>query len=139
MGAPPKKMGRPAIAIDYKILDDLLKIQCTLRECASVLNCSEDTIERAVQRDQNKTFADYSREKRSAGLASLRRRQYNKAVEQGDTVMLIWLGKQYLNQSDKQKIEADISSTHVIIEAAAMDQMQAEWDNFQQKLHVSRN
>jgi hypothetical protein len=37
------------------------------------------------------------------GRMSLRRLQWKKAQE-GNTTMLIWLGKQYLGQSDKQEL-----------------------------------
>lgn len=133
-------MGRPSIKIDFEKLDSLLEIQCTLRECASVLKCSEDTLERAVQKEFNQTFADYSIEKRGAGKASLRRRQYQKAVDGGDTTMLIWLGKQYLGQSDKLSQTAEITNTHIVITPEVIDQMSEEWAVFQKKeFNVSRN
>lgn len=98
------KMGRPKIEIDWKQFDQLCKIQCTLTEIAAFFDCSEDTIERRVSETYGVTFAEHSRQKRGKGKISLRRRQMQAALD-GNTTMLIWLGKQYLGQADKQEIE----------------------------------
>ena len=97
-------MARPIITIDYEVVDKLCHIQCTGEEIASVLGIDYDTLQRAVKRDHKKSFAEYSEQKRSGGKASLRRMQW-KAAESGNTTMLIWLGKQMLNQSDKNQTE----------------------------------
>ena len=97
-------MARPIITIDYEVVDKLCHIQCTGEEIASVLGIDYDTLQRAVKRDHKKSFAEYSEQKRSGGKASLRRMQW-KAAESGNTTMLIWLGKQMLNQSDKSQTE----------------------------------
>ena len=92
------KMARPRTKIQYSQLDKLLGLQCTLKECAFYFNCSEDTIERAVKRDKDMSFAEYRELKRSAGLISLRRYQFQLA--QKSAVMAIFLGKQWLGQKD---------------------------------------
>ena len=92
------KMARPRTKIQYSQLDKLLGLQCTLKECAFYFNCSEDTIERAVRRDKNTSFAEYRELKRQAGLISLRRSQFQ--LSEKNPSMAIWLGKQYLNQND---------------------------------------
>ena len=97
------KMGRPEIEIDWSAVDKLLQIQCTGKEIASLLNMSYNTLERKCKKDHKRTFEDYSQEKRAAGLPSLRRRQWTKAMD-GDSTMLIWLGKQYLEQNDKKEL-----------------------------------
>ena len=91
-------MARPRTKIQYSQLDKLLGLQCTLKECAFYFNCSEDTIERAVRRDKNTSFAEYRELKRQAGLISLRRNQFQ--LSEKNPSMAIWLGKQYLNQND---------------------------------------
>ena len=42
-------------------------------------------------------------QKRKAGFVSLRRKQYELAMA-GNATMLIFLGKQYLGQSDKREV-----------------------------------
>lgn len=93
------KGGRPPIEIDWRAIDAQLAIQATLTEIAAAAQCSEDTIERACVRDKGMSFAEYRDLKKSRGLMSLRRKQFQLALE-GDRVMLIWLGKQYLNQTE---------------------------------------
>jgi hypothetical protein len=110
---PPvsNKGGRPRAEIDYKLLDSLCHINCTGEECASVLGIDYDTLNRCLKRDKKGGFTEYYKKKSAAGRASLRRKQWQKALGtegitgkdsgKGDTTMLIWLGKQHLGQSDK--------------------------------------
>ncbi|NUQ11245.1 MAG: hypothetical protein HUU26_02795 [Gemmatimonadaceae bacterium] len=93
--APKHKGGRPPIAISWPILDALLSVQATLVEVAEHFGYSEDTIQRAVEREHGVGFAEYSAQKRAKGKLSLRRKQFQLALG-GDRTMLIWLGKQYL-------------------------------------------
>ena len=96
--------GRPRIEIDWKLVSNLLRIQCTGEEIAGAVGCSYDTIERACKREQNMSFADYSAQKCAEGRASLRRNQW-KAAENGNPTMLIWLGKQMLGQTDVMRAD----------------------------------
>lgn len=98
------KTGRPKFIIDWADFDKLCHLQCSLREISAWLDCSEDTIERRVKEDKGMSFADYFDIKRGKGRVSLRRKQYDVAMS-GSVPMLIFLGKQYLNQKDKQEIE----------------------------------
>ena len=93
-------MGRPRIPIDWEQFDKLCQLQCTLNEIAGWFKCSIDTIENRVKEEFGRTFSDYHNEKRQAGIISLRRRQYEIAMS-GNVTMLIFLGKNLLNQSDK--------------------------------------
>ncbi len=98
------KRGPKTIQLDWKVFDDLCGIQCTLEEIASWFDCSEDTIERRVEEHTGLKFADYYAKKRGKGKVSLRRKQFQTALA-GDKTLLIWLGKQYLGQSDKIEVE----------------------------------
>lgn len=91
--------GRKRIDIDYKQLDKLLGLQSTLKECAFYFDCSEDTIERAIKRDKGMSFNEYREIKRQAGFISLRRNQFQLAEK--NPSMAIFLGKNYLGQTDK--------------------------------------
>lgn len=93
-------MARPRVEIDWDQFDKLCVIQATLAEIASWFSCSEDTIERAVKRKHKVGFAEYFAQKAGKGRISLRRKQFEMA-QSGDRTMLIWLGKQYLKQSEK--------------------------------------
>lgn len=95
-------MARPRIAIDWAEFDKLCFIQCSEREIAQWFECSVDTIDRACHREKKMGFADYSLEKRGRGRISLRRQQFEVAMK-GNVGMLIWLGKNYLDQTDKME------------------------------------
>lgn len=97
------KMGRPPIEIDWRQFDSLCALQCTLTEIASFFHCSVDTIENKVKQEFGCTFSELYREKREAGRISLRRQQF-KLAEKGNATMLIWLGKQWLEQKDKSDV-----------------------------------
>lgn len=101
--------GRPEIAIDWEELDKLCHIQCTRREVASFFDCSEDTIDNKCKQKYGVNFSAYAAQKGSGGLISLRRKQFHKAIDEGNVVMLIWLGKQYLGQKEIQVTEHSLS------------------------------
>ena len=97
------KRGPEPTEIDWPTVDKLCLIQCTGEEIASVLNISYDTLERACKREKKTKLAEYIGQKKEGGKASLRRKQW-KLVEAGNATMCIWLGKQYLGQTDKQEV-----------------------------------
>lgn len=87
--------GRPKKQIDYELAGKLAAIQCTQEEIAGILDISRQTLLKDEQ------FLYIFRTKKEAGRSSLRRMQW-KTAEGGNPTMQIWLGKQYLGQSDKQ-------------------------------------
>jgi len=94
--------GRPRIKIDYKQVEQLAAMQCTDEEIAAVLGVERSTIKRRKKDDDE--FCTAYKKGKERGKASLRRMQF-KAAEGGNATMLIWLGKQYLGQSDKTQQE----------------------------------
>jgi len=96
-----KKGGRPKAVINYPALEKMCAIQCTGEECAAILGMDYDTLNNRLKSDGHGGFSEYFRQKSSNGKASLRRKQYQKAVEEGNPTMLIWLGKQWLGQVDR--------------------------------------
>lgn len=103
MNEKKNKTGRPKIKINWEELDKLCEIQCTLVEISNWFSCSEDTIENRVKEEKGETFSEYYKKKASKGKMSLRRKQIEVA-NTGNVTMLIWLGKQYLEQKDKQDV-----------------------------------
>jgi hypothetical protein len=99
--------GRPKKEIDWTLFEDLCGIFCTQQECASLLRVSVDTLDRAVKKKYKANFAEVYKDKSSRGKASLRRKQFELAMDK-DRGMLIWLGKQYLGQSDKLDFVEDV-------------------------------
>lgn len=108
-GKPPLKK------IDWKLVDELLHIQCTGEEIAGALNIVYNTLERACLREQKMPYVDYSALKRAGGRSSLRRRQWTTAME-GSPVMQIWLGKQMLGQRDQPEPIANQNTIKIVYE-----------------------
>ena len=100
-------MGRPLKEIDERQVRELASIQCTMEEIAAVCGCHIDTL-----RDR---FSNIIKDAREEGKASLRRMQYLKAKE-GNATMLIWLGKQLLDQRDKQEVHAEVRTGDINID-----------------------
>jgi hypothetical protein len=110
-----KKMSRPVIPIDWKIVDQFLEYGCPGTEIAALFGMHPETLYRRTQQEQGIGFTEYSAKKKSKGDAYIRQAQYLKAIGkkegQGDNVMLIWLGKQRLGQTDappEQIVHAEI-------------------------------
>lgn len=101
---PQNQGGRPRLEISQQEFEKLCGIQCTLIEIISWFRCSDKTLEQWCHDTYGKGFSEVFKEKRSDGLRSLRRKQFEVAMS-GDKTMLIWLGKQYLGQAEKQVID----------------------------------
>lgn len=86
-----KPKGRPPKPVDENIVFELARLMCTNVEIAGILRISHDTLTR--------NYKDILDEGRSDAKVCLRREQFRKAME-GNVQMLIFLGKQYLNQSE---------------------------------------
>lgn len=98
------KIGRPRVGFDMKVLEGMATIMCTAEECASVLGVSLKTIERRLVEETGATFGEFFKKHADTGKRSLRRAQFELAME-GHATMLIWLGKQWLGQKDISRVE----------------------------------
>lgn len=100
------KMGRPRIEIDKRTFENLCAIQSTMKEMCSVFECNHKTLEAWCKREYGgETFYQVFSKKRRRGFVSLRRAQFQKAIDEKNTAMLIFLGKNWLGQSDKQDVK----------------------------------
>jgi len=120
--------GRPRIKIDYKQVEQLAAMQCTDEEIAAVLGVERSTIKRRKKDDDE--FCTAYKKGKERGKASLRRMQF-KVAEGGNATMLIWLGKQYLGQSDKtqQEISGPDGGPIEWVELVKVAQSDAEADS----------
>jgi hypothetical protein len=91
-----KKRGRPKLDIDAEKVEMLASFGCSTVEIAKLHNCDEQTI-----RTRFKPELERGRESMKIKLRQL---QW-KTAEQGSNAMLIFLGKQYLGQSDRNELE----------------------------------
>ena len=104
-----KSVGRPKIEIDLEILKNLASIGCPDYEIASVMNISARTLKR--------NYAEIVDQYREQGKASLRKVMWDKAVKKGNTMMQIWLSKNYLGMKDRTQTENVTEPLPLIIEA----------------------
>ena len=91
-------MARPRKEIDQKQFENLCGLQCTLEEICGFFDVCTDTLEAWCKRTYKANFSEVFSKKRGMGKISLRRNQWRLAEKNAS--MAIWLGKQYLGQSD---------------------------------------
>lgn len=101
--------GRPRIDIDVEEFEKLCVLQCTQAEIAGWFNCTEQTLRNFCKREYGKTFFEVFEEKSAKGKISLRRAQFRLA--ETNATMAIFLGKNYLGQTDKQEIDTNTGLT----------------------------
>jgi hypothetical protein len=88
------KRGRPEKPIDEGLVRRLCAIHCTDEEIAAVLGVSVRTLRR---RKKSAELGEAMSVGKAEGRVTLRRLQF-QAAQNGNTAMLIWLGKQLLGQ-----------------------------------------
>jgi len=105
--------GRPKKEIDKKAFESLCALQCTLEELCGFFGVSDKTLEKWCKRTYGANFSEVFRQKRGAGKISLRRSQFRLA--ESSAAMAIWLGKQYLDQTEQQTDQKNNADTIKII------------------------
>lgn len=101
------KVGRPKWELsdaDFVKMTEMAKICCTQDEICGIYGISEDTLDRRLKERGFDNFADFYKKHAGQGKTSLRRLQWN-AAKDGSVPMMIWLGKNWLGQTDKQESE----------------------------------
>tara|TARA_R110000796_G_scaffold167313_3_gene284202 strand:- start:6423 stop:6872 length:450 start_codon:yes stop_codon:yes gene_type:complete len=105
-------MAKPLLDIKEAHVISLASKLWSGREIASHLGCCESTLRRR--------FAAAIKQGRDKGTSRLRDRQMEAALD-GQPTMLVWLGKQYLGQSDKLDTTAKVTR-----EASSLDMAELE-------------
>lgn len=99
--------GRPRIELseeDIAKITGMVQIMCTQDEICAIFEISEDTLDRRLKELGYRGFADFYKKHAGKGKQSLRRLQW-KSAEEGSVPMQIWLGKNWLGQTDKVETE----------------------------------
>ena len=108
--------GRPKAQIDKKEFEKLCALQCTQLEMCSWFDVDENTMNAWCKREYEMNFSEVFSLKRGKGKVALRRIQYQLAEK--NPSMAIFLGKQYLGQSDNPQAEgAQAKTIDALIEA----------------------
>lgn len=106
----PAKMGRPPVDFDWQLFERLCTYPLKNSDIAHIMGVSVDTISRLCKKQKGVTFAQYKEEKQ-AGFKLMIMQKQLEVAKSGNVAMLIWLGKQYLDQMDAAKQD----NTHRVI------------------------
>ena len=99
---------------------DALIIWASQEYCAEKLGISVDSLSRRLK-EKGFGFAEYKSKRQEPMRINLLKKQYDVAMA-GNVSMLIWLGKNQLNQSDKAENKIDLSTAiNLIVEKDEKD------------------
>lgn len=106
--------GRPLLILNefgLETIEKLASVFCTDEEIASFMGVSIETLLKEANKD---AFLEYKKRGLEHGKATLRRKQFEVAMK-GNCTMLIWLGRNYLNQSERtEEIAKEIDEDKTI-------------------------
>ena len=91
--------GRPIKVIDWDEVDKMLVAGCNGVQVAAYFDMHPQTLYDRVQIEKGVVFTEYSSKNKEKGNALLHATQFKVALDK-DKTMLVWLGKQRLNQRD---------------------------------------
>ena len=97
-----KKVGRKELKFDMEVVEAFGAVKASYRFMADYFGCSLKTIDRRMQDEDGSFCLRYKK-----GLAKTKYNLSKKQIEiamTGNVTMLIWLGKQLLEQTDKQEV-----------------------------------
>ena len=118
-----RRMGRPKWELTderLRVIEIVAEMHATEEEIARALGVSVDTISRRLKEKLGCTFEEILKKRREIGAISLRRWQW-EAAKAGNIPMLIWLGKQYLGQRDRQDVSYSKEKLKVVERIVAED------------------
>jgi len=98
------KSGRKKIIIDWDKIDNYLMSGSNGIQVAAMIGIHYNTLVNKCKEEKKCDFSDYLQQKKEKGNNLLKAMQYKLAMN-GDRGMLIWLGKNRLDQSDKKEIK----------------------------------
>lgn len=99
------RAGRKPKEFDRKEFEGLCALQCTQAEICSFFDCDHKTLTKWVKQEYHADYSQVYKEKAERGKISLRRWQFKQAEK--SATMAIFLGKQYLGQTEK--LEATVA------------------------------
>lgn len=120
-----KPVGRPRIELDPKQAKIFGYFRATYDTMAEQIGCHVDTIRAAMQDDKSEFSKEYK--KGFSGMKmKLSEAQVKTAIKDRNPTLLVWLGKQYLNQKDSPMPDEDVNKNYTVI---LVPRKQAESDN----------
>ena len=120
-----KPTGRPRIELDPKQAKIFGYFRATYDTMAEQIGCHVDTI-RAAMQDEDSEFSKAYKKGFSSMKMKLSEAQVKTAIEEHNSTLLVWLGKQYLDQKDNPMPDEDVNKNYTVI---LVPKKQAESDN----------
>ena len=120
-----KPTGRPRIELDPKQAKIFGYFRATYDTMAEQIGCHVDTI-RAAMQDEDSEFSKAYKKGFSSMKMKLSEAQVKSAIEEHNPTLLVWLGKQYLDQKDNPMPDEDVNKNYTVI---LVPKKQAESDN----------
>jgi hypothetical protein len=90
--------------INWETVDGMLIAGCSGPQCAAAIGVHPDTLYDRCQAEKGSLFSQYAQAKRAHGDGLLHAAQFQKAYKDKNPTMLIWLGKQRLNQKENDQL-----------------------------------
>jgi hypothetical protein len=109
-------MARPPIEIDWAKVDDFLAAGSPGAEVAGYFGIHPNTFYLKAEAHYEMSFSEVLQQKRSKGNALIRAQQFAKSIgltKKGDNMMLIWLGKNRLDQNDNDQSAVASVTIHI--------------------------
>lgn len=100
------RRAKGAAEVNRKTFDTCIQLPITRDSIAKILEVSADTLERWIKKTFGCTFKQIQAQNRDIFRRNIIGKQYELAMK-GDRVMLIWLGKNYCDQSESPNNDDD--------------------------------
>ena len=114
---PKNKGGRPRKEFKKEVFEKLCEMLCTQEEMCGFFGVDHKTLDRWCKDTYGEGFSQTYKKFSQDGKISLRRAQFRMAEK--NPTMAIWLGKQYLNQTDKQEVAVAVAEDDTLREMEA--------------------
>ena len=121
-GPNAKKPGPVVRKMDWERIGNMASIQCTITEIAAIEGIGHDWLAILCERDNGVKLGEFIEQHRRRGHESLRRAQWVNAIDKGNVQMQIFLGKNWLEQSEK--VEHYAKPEPIIIQRLNGDQLE---------------
>ena len=110
--------GRPIKLISelgMELIEKLAGLMCTDEEIAAMMSDQHEriSVDTLTNENNGKTFAECKEKGQAQGKASLRRNQFK--LSEVNAAMAIFLGKNWLGQTDKQEVKTKLSGDGSIV------------------------
>lgn len=98
-----KTKGRPRNVLTEEALALITKLATVMTTQSEIASCLNTTIEILNNEFNRQSFLEAIKKGNEIGKSSLRNAQFTYALK-GNSTLLVWLGKQYLGQTDKVEV-----------------------------------